>query len=102
MSKSKKINVDRNKLREYIKTHGIVSANLSREIGASARYISKVLGSSNNQMSLMGYKAMCTALHVPEETFLIKDVEPAPTTDGTQLDRIEKKFDKLLQELGVK
>lgn len=106
MSRSKTLRVDKDKLRQYLRDNNIVPAELSRQIGADGGYLSKILGASCNGISIMGYRAICNVLHVPESTFILPDEPPAAATQNAQtaeqLDRIEQKLDRILIELGVK
>lgn len=91
-------NFDVDKFSKYLLDNNIDSKKLAEEIGASSNYVKKI-ASGTSSVSLLGYRAICNALQVPESLF-VREQEAVVETEDVQLDRIEHKLDTILRRLG--
>ena len=92
MNMSKRMtNLDVEKLEKYLQANNITKKSLDLKIGVSIGYVSKCIR-GNNTMSEVVYKVLCNELNVPYNYFIKEEKQ----TDMSQLDRIEKKLDELL------
>lgn len=89
---------DVDKFSKYLQNNDIDPKKLAEEIGASSNYVRNIVAGTSS-VSLLGYRAICNALQVPESLF-VRESETAVETEGVQLDRIEHKLDTILRRLG--
>lgn len=98
------ISLDKNKLGAYIKQQGKTYSEVSRSMGMSSLYISKLICTYDRDISPASYKLLCYVLGV-DESFFLKD--DTPKDDKTkaddmaaQLAQIATKLQEIREELA--
>ncbi|MBQ3969515.1 MAG: hypothetical protein II685_03395 [Clostridia bacterium] len=93
------ISLDKNKLGAYIKQQGKTYSEVSRSMGMSSLYISKLICTYNRDISPASYKLLCYVLGV-DESFFLKDDKTKTDDTAAQLAQIATKLQEIREELA--
>ena len=90
------ISLGKEKLGAYIKQQGKTYSEVSRSMGMSSLYISKLICTYDRDISPASYKLLCYVLGV-DESFFLKD--DTPKDDKTKTDDMAAQLAQITTEL---